>query len=50
MITYNGGNGELVLLGIVEELYHIVTDNDTGLAGENIFGTHDCCFEMYGLG
>jgi len=50
MITYNGRNSELVLLGVVEELQHVVTDNDTGFARENIFGTHACCFEMYGLG
>lgn len=38
--TYNCGNGEDFLVGIVEELQHIVTDDDTGLAGENVLDTH----------
>jgi hypothetical protein len=32
-----------VLLSIVEKLEHIVTNNDTGLPGENVLSTHDCC-------
>jgi hypothetical protein len=38
--TYDGRDSELVLLSIVEELQDIVTDDNTALAGENIFGTH----------
>lgn len=38
--TYNSWNSELVLLSVVEELQDIVSDNDTGLAGQDILGTH----------
>jgi len=41
--TYNGRDSELVLLSIVEELQDIVTDDNTALAGENVFGTHCVC-------
>jgi hypothetical protein len=39
-----------VLLGIVEQLQHVVTDNDTALAGQDILDTHGCCFELYEVG
>ena len=41
-MTYNSGDGELVLLSIIEELQDIISDDDTGLACENILDTHDC--------
>ncbi len=50
MTTYDSGDGELVLLSVVEKLQHIVTDYDTALAGENVLDTHDCCFELYEVG
>ena len=31
-----------MLLTVVEELENIVTDDDSGLAAENIPDTHDC--------
>lgn len=40
--THDSWDGELMLLSIVEELEHIVADNDAGLAGENILGAHNC--------
>jgi hypothetical protein len=40
--TYDGRNGILVLLGVVEELEDIIANDDTGLAGEYVLGTHDC--------
>lgn len=45
--TYNGGNGKVVLLSVLEETEDIVTDDDAGLAGENFSDTHDDYFEMY---
>ena len=39
-MTYDGGDGKLVLLGILEQVQHIVADDDTLLPGEDIFGTH----------
>ncbi len=41
--TYDSRNSELVRLSVVEELQDIVADDDTALAGENVFGTH-CVF------
>lgn len=38
--TYNGGNCEVVLLSIVEELEDIISDDDSGLSAENVKGTH----------
>ena len=29
-----------LLLGVLEERVHIVADDDTGLAAEDVFGTH----------
>jgi hypothetical protein len=49
-VTYDSRDGEIVLLSVIEELQHIVTDNDTGLAGENILDTHDCCLDLYEKG
>jgi hypothetical protein len=39
-ITYNGGDSELLLLGVLEETEDIVTDDDAGLAAENFSDTH----------
>ena len=36
----DGGDGELVLPGILEEGENIVTDDDAGLAGQNVLDTH----------
>jgi hypothetical protein len=41
MLTHDGGDGELVLLSIVEQLQDIITNNDTALAGKNVLDTHD---------
>jgi hypothetical protein len=41
--SYDGWDSKLVLLSVVEELQDIVADDDTALAGENVFGTH-CVF------
>lgn len=40
--TYNGGNGKLLLAGVLKEAQNIIADNDAGLAGQNFGGTHDC--------
>lgn len=40
--AYNSWDSELVLLSIVEELEDIVSNNNTGLAAEDVGGTHDC--------
>ena len=45
MVTHDGGDGELVLLGVVEQLQDIITNNDTALAGKNVLDTHDFCFK-----
>jgi hypothetical protein len=39
--TYNGGDGEVVLLRILEEAKNVVTDDDTLLAGQFFEDTHD---------
>jgi hypothetical protein len=41
----DGGDGEALLLGVLEEVQHIVTDDDTGLARQVISGTHFGSFE-----
>jgi hypothetical protein len=41
MVTHDGGDGELVLLSIVEQLQDIITNNDTALARKNVLDTHD---------
>ena len=38
--TYNGGDSELVLLGIFEEVQHIIANNNTFLSRQNILDTH----------
>lgn len=40
--TYNGGDGKLVLLSVVEKLQDIIANDDTGLAGEDVLATHVC--------
>lgn len=40
--THNSGDGEFVLLGVVEEFEDIITDDNTGLAAEDILNTHIC--------
>jgi hypothetical protein len=47
MVTYDGGDGKLMLLSVVEQLQDIITNNDTALAGENVLDTHDFCFESF---
>jgi hypothetical protein len=42
--TYNGGNGELVLAGILEQGQDVIADDDTGLAAQDIGSTHFCEF------
>lgn len=34
----DGGNGELLLLGVIEQGEDIVADNDALFAGEHVFG------------
>lgn len=41
-LTYNGGDGELLLAGVLEQSENIVTNNNTRLSAQNIGGTHDC--------
>lgn len=38
--TYNGGDGKLLLLSVLEETENVITDDDTGLAGELLEDTH----------
>jgi hypothetical protein len=38
--TYNGGNGKLLLLSILEELEDVIADDDTSLAGQLLEDTH----------
>ena len=38
--TYNGWDGEFLFLSILEQSEDIVTDDDTFLPRENVFGTH----------
>lgn len=38
--TYNGGNGIVVLLCMLEESQDIIADDDAGLSGENVLNTH----------
>lgn len=40
MTTYNGGNGEVLLLSILKETKGVITGDDTSLAGELIQNTH----------
>lgn len=40
--TYDGWDGKVVLLGVVEELEDIITNDDTGLASEDVLATHLC--------
>lgn len=40
--TYDGGNGELVLAGVLEQSQDVIADDDTSLAAQNIGGTHFC--------
>ena len=42
--TYDGREGEFVLLGVFEETEDIVANDDTGLAGENVLDTHFVLF------
>lgn len=42
-LTYDGGDGKLVLPSVLEQTENIVADNDAGLAGQNILDTHFCC-------
>ena len=41
--TYNGGNGKLLLLSILEELEDVIADDDTSLAGQLLEDTHVVC-------
>lgn len=40
--AYNSWDSKLVLLSVVEELEDIVSNNNTGLAAENVESTHNC--------
>lgn len=41
--TYNGGDSEALLLGVLEETENVITDDDTGLPGELLKDTHCDC-------
>lgn len=38
--TYDGRDGKLLLLGVLEETENVITDDDAGLAGELFQETH----------
>jgi hypothetical protein len=40
--THNGWNGEFLLLSIVKELEDIISNDNTALSAEDVYGTHDC--------
>lgn len=42
-LTYDSGDGKLVLTSVLEQTKNIVADNDAGLAGQNILDAHFCC-------
>ena len=39
--TYNGRDGKVVSLSVLEETENVVADDNAGLAGENLSDTHD---------
>lgn len=40
----DGGDGVLVVAGVLEQGKDVIADDDTGLAGQNVLSTHfDCC-------
>jgi len=39
-MSYNGGNGELFLLSVLEEGKDIIPSNDTSLASQDVLATH----------
>lgn len=41
--TYNGGDSKALLLSVVEETENVITNDDTGLAGELFKDTHCDC-------
>lgn len=45
--AYDGRDGKALLLGVVEELEDIISNNDTGLAGENVLATHIVILERF---
>lgn len=45
--AYDGWDGVVVLLCVVEELQDIISSDDSGLAGENVLAAHDCGCGMY---
>ena len=40
MLTYDGRDGKVILLRILEETEDIIANDDAGLAGENVLDTH----------
>jgi hypothetical protein len=38
--AYNGRNGKVLLLGILEQTEDVIADDDAGLAGELLEDTH----------
>lgn len=40
IITYDGGDSKLLLLGVLEETENVVADDDTGLAAQLLSDTH----------
>lgn len=38
--TYNSRNGKVVFLSVFKETEHVVTDDDTALAGQLVEETH----------
>lgn len=39
-VTHDGGDGKLLLLGVLKETQNVVADDDTGLAVELVEDTH----------
>jgi len=42
LVTYNGRDSKVVLLCVIKELEDIVTNDDSGLASEDVLSTHNC--------
>ena len=48
--TYNSGNGEVFLLGVLEKIQHIIADDNTLLSRQDILDTHVDGWESGALG
>jgi hypothetical protein len=48
--TYNGGNGEVFLLSVLEKVQHIIADDNALLARQDILDTHVDSWESGAVG